>query len=70
MVAGAVLALAACSSSPDWMSFGTSGPMLDTVSFEFGAAGCRSQNIQRSDVPYALLACIAGRNAFNGDILT
>ena len=56
MVAGAVLALAACSSSPDWMSFGTSGPMLDTVSFESEPPGAeaKTSNGQTCRTPCSL----------------
>jgi len=58
MVAGAVLALAACSSSPDWMSFGglKSGPMLDTVSFESEPPGAeaKTSNGQTCRTPCSL----------------
>ena len=45
VIAGGALALAACSSSPDWMSFGglKSGPMLDTVSFESEPPGAEAK---------------------------
>src|SRR5262245_12429527 len=44
VVVGGAVALAACSSSPDWMSFGgiMSGPMLDTVSFESEPPGAEA----------------------------
>src|SRR5262245_18529708 len=46
VIAGGALALAACSSSPDWMSFGgvRSGPMLDTVSFESEPPGAEAKS--------------------------
>ena len=57
IVAGA-LALAACSSSPDWMSFGglKSGPMLDTVSFELEPPGAeaKTSNGQTCRTPCSL----------------
>ncbi|MGB7854688.1 MAG: hypothetical protein WBL48_02190 [Pseudolabrys sp.] len=57
IVAGA-LALAACSSSPDWMSFGglKSGPMLDTVSFESEPPGAeaKTSNGQTCRTPCSL----------------
>lgn len=42
---GAALALAACSSSPDWMNLNAlqSGPVLDTVSFESEPAGAEAK---------------------------
>src|SRR5262245_5864874 len=45
VIAGGGLALAACSSSPDWVSFGgvRSGPMLDTVSFESQPPGAEAK---------------------------
>ena len=57
IVCGA-LALAACSSSPDWMSFGglKSGPMLDTVSFESEPPGAeaKTSNGQTCRTPCSL----------------
>ena len=58
MIAGGVLAVAACSSSPDWMSFGglKSGPMLDTVSFESEPPGAeaKTSNGQTCRTPCSL----------------
>ena len=58
VIAGGALALAACSSSPDWMSFGglKSGPMLDTVSFESEPPGAeaKTSNGQTCRTPCSL----------------
>ena len=57
LIAGGALALSACSSSPDWMSFGgKSGPMLDTVSFESEPPGAeaKTSNGQTCRTPCAL----------------
>jgi len=58
LVAGSAIALAACSSSPDWMSFGgmKSGPMLDTVSFESEPPGAeaKTSNGQTCRTPCSL----------------
>jgi hypothetical protein len=58
VIAGGALALAACSSSPDWMSFGgmKSGPMLDTVSFESEPPGAeaKASNGQTCRTPCSL----------------
>src|SRR5574339_335572 len=57
-IAGSALALAACSSSPDWMSFGAfkSGPVLDTVSFESEPPGAeaKASNGQSCRTPCSL----------------
>jgi len=55
VIAGGALALAACSSSPDWLSFG-SGPMLDTVSFESEPPGAeaKTSNGQTCRTPCSL----------------
>ena len=57
-IVGGALALAACSSSPDWMSFGglKSGPMLDTVSFESEPPGAeaKTSNGQTCRTPCSL----------------
>jgi len=54
-IAGGALALAACSSSPDWMSF-KSGPTLDTVSFESEPPGAeaKTSNGQTCRTPCSL----------------
>lgn len=58
VIAGSAVALAACSSSPDWMSFGgiKSGPMLDTVSFESEPPGAeaKTSNGQTCRTPCSL----------------
>jgi hypothetical protein len=58
VIAGGALALAACSSSPDWVSFGgmKSGPMLDTVSFESEPPGAeaKASNGQTCRTPCSL----------------
>ena len=53
VIAGGVLALAACSSSPDWFK---SGPMLDTVSFESQPPGAeaKTSNGQTCRTPCSL----------------
>jgi len=43
VVAGAAFALAACSSSPDWIGGVKSGSMLDTVSFESEPPGAEAK---------------------------
>ena len=57
-IAGGAIALAACSSSPDWMNFGgvRSGPMLDTVSFESEPPGAEAKisNGQNCRTPCSL----------------
>jgi hypothetical protein len=55
VIAGGALALAACSSSPDWLSF-KSGPMLDTVSFESEPPGAeaKTSNGQTCRTPCSL----------------
>ena len=56
-VAGGALALAACSSSPDWMSFGgVKSGMLDTVSFESEPPGAeaKTSNGQTCRTPCSL----------------
>jgi hypothetical protein len=54
-IVGGALALTACSSSPDWMSF-KSGPMLDTVSFESEPPGAeaKASNGQTCRTPCSL----------------
>lgn len=58
VIAGGAFALAACSSSPDWLSFGglKSGPMLDTVSFESEPPGAeaKTSNGQTCRTPCSL----------------
>ena len=55
VIAGGALALAACSSSPDWMSF-KSSPTLDTVSFESEPPGAeaKASNGQTCRTPCSL----------------
>lgn len=58
VIAGSALALTACSSSPDWMSFSAfkSGPVLDTVSFESEPPGAeaKASNGQTCRTPCSL----------------
>ena len=57
VIAGGALALAACSSSPDWMSFGgVKSAMLDTVSFESEPPGAeaKTSNGQTCRTPCSL----------------
>jgi hypothetical protein len=56
VVAAGALALAACSSSPDWIGGFKSGPMLDTVSFESEPAGAeaKASNGQTCRTPCSL----------------
>ena len=57
-IVGGALALTACSSSPDWMSFSAfkSGPVLDTVSFESEPPGAeaKASNGQTCRTPCSL----------------
>lgn len=57
-IASGALALAACSSAPDWMNLGAfkSGPMLDTVSFESEPPGAeaKASNGQTCRTPCSL----------------
>jgi hypothetical protein len=56
VIAGGALALAACSSSPDWIGGMRSGSMLDTVSFESEPPGAeaKTSNGQTCRTPCSL----------------